>query len=238
MRGSRPKLPVKSAILNGFGDVFAGDVRGAGEVGDGARDLEDPVVGPRAEVHVGHGEFEKFKSRFVDGAMGLEFAAAHAGIALDLGTAGEAVVLPSSCGDDALADLAGGFTSPVAADLAELHQGHLDVEVDAVEKRTGDAAQVILDFSGRTARFRGHFSIRSWIHGRHQHEFGREGHGAGRAGDGDAAFLEGLAHGFENAAFELGEFIEKEDTMMGQRDFAGRGIGIPTQQPGVARGWQ
>jgi len=45
---SRPQLAVEGAVLNGFGDVVAGDFFGAGQVGDGAGDFQDAVVGARA----------------------------------------------------------------------------------------------------------------------------------------------------------------------------------------------
>ncbi len=52
-----------------------------------------------------------------------------------------------------------------------------------------------------------------------------KGDAAGGAGDGDFAVFQRLAHDFEGGAFELGEFVEKEDAVMGEADFAGRGIG-------------
>jgi len=47
-----------------------------------------------------------------------------------------------------------------------------------------------------------------------------------------------LAHGFENAAFELGQLIEKQDAMVRERDFAGSWIDVAAEEPGVTRGWQ
>ena len=45
-----PKLPVEVPVLNGFGDMLGLDVRGISQVGDGARNLEDAVVGPGTEI--------------------------------------------------------------------------------------------------------------------------------------------------------------------------------------------
>ena len=42
---SAPVAAVQGSVLNGFGDVFDGDVGFGGEVGDGAGDFEDAVVG-------------------------------------------------------------------------------------------------------------------------------------------------------------------------------------------------
>ena len=64
----------------------------------------------------------------------------------------------------------------------------------------------------------------------------KEGHGAGGAGNGYTAFFERLAHGFQDAAPELGQFIEKEHAMMRQRNFAGRRVDVAAEQPGIAGG--
>ena len=48
------------------------------------------------------------------------------------------------------------------------------------------------------------------MHRGNQHELRGKSHRAGVAGDGDAAFLDGLAHGFQYAAFELGKFVEED----------------------------
>jgi len=45
-----PKRSVEGSILDGFADVFGGDRVGFGEVGDGAGDFEDAVVGAGAQV--------------------------------------------------------------------------------------------------------------------------------------------------------------------------------------------
>ena len=46
---------VEVAVGDGFHNVVAEDVGGAFEVGNGAGDLEDAVVGPRTHVHPFHG---------------------------------------------------------------------------------------------------------------------------------------------------------------------------------------
>ena len=66
------------------------------------------------------------------------------------------------------------------------------------------AAQACLNFAGAPAGFVRHFAVGRRICGGDQHERGRESHGAGGAGDGDVALFQRLAHGFQDAAFELG----------------------------------
>ena len=52
---SREQRPVQGAVFDSFEDVVGGDVIQRGEVGQGAGDFEDAVVGAGAEVEVGHG---------------------------------------------------------------------------------------------------------------------------------------------------------------------------------------
>jgi hypothetical protein len=50
VRSLDPKRPIEGPILDGFADVLGGDAVGSGEIGDGAGDFEDAVVGAGAEV--------------------------------------------------------------------------------------------------------------------------------------------------------------------------------------------
>ena len=50
---------VEVAVGDGFHDVVVEDVGDGLEVGDGAGDFEDAVVGPRAHVHALHGVANK-----------------------------------------------------------------------------------------------------------------------------------------------------------------------------------
>ena len=53
---------VEVAVADGFHDVVLADLDAAFEVGDGAGDFQDAVVGPRAHVHLGDGLAEFFHS--------------------------------------------------------------------------------------------------------------------------------------------------------------------------------
>lgn len=55
---SLEQIPVQRAVLDRFEDVVRGDRGGAFEVGEGAGDLEDAVVGAAREVEGFHGLFE------------------------------------------------------------------------------------------------------------------------------------------------------------------------------------
>jgi hypothetical protein len=45
-----PQRPIEGAVLNGFADVLGGDGVGLGEIGEGAGDFEDAVVGAGTPV--------------------------------------------------------------------------------------------------------------------------------------------------------------------------------------------
>ena len=98
------------------------DVRIAGQVGDGSGDLEDAVVGPGAESQLGHGHLEKLFSLGADGALTLDVLRAHLGVGIDL-----------SAFEPPELDLPG-----ARHDVFEFDLRHFDLDVDPVEKRSGD----------------------------------------------------------------------------------------------------
>ena len=48
--GSPPNLPVQGAELDRFADVIGGDALRIGQIGDGAGDLQDVVVGECSQM--------------------------------------------------------------------------------------------------------------------------------------------------------------------------------------------
>ena len=64
-RRSAPNLAVEVAVLDGFGNVGDVDVFGLSEVGDGAGDFEDAIVGAGAEVQIFHSLAEEVESRTI-----------------------------------------------------------------------------------------------------------------------------------------------------------------------------
>ena len=134
----RPQIPVESAVLDGFADVLGEDRFGASEIGDGAGDFEDAVVGAGAEVQFRHGHFHHPFRGFFELAMALDELRGHAGVATRLPVFGEACALHFAGFFHALADRGGSFAGDVARHLAILHGGDFDVDVDAVEEWAGD----------------------------------------------------------------------------------------------------
>ena len=52
--GLSPEVTIEGAVLDGFAEVFRGDGGGGIEIGDGACNFKNPVVGTGAEVEFSH----------------------------------------------------------------------------------------------------------------------------------------------------------------------------------------
>ena len=100
---------VEVAVGDGFHDVVIEDVGGAFEVGDGAGDFEDAVVGTGRHVHAFHGVFQFLKASGVGLGVFVQQGWGHLGVAVDAGFILEAAFLQHPGGDDALADGSAGF---------------------------------------------------------------------------------------------------------------------------------
>lgn len=74
---------------------------------------------------------------------------AHAGVAVDFRLAGKPRVLDFSRGNQAFANLRGGFAGLHIRHLAEFHLWHLDVHINPVKQRPGNPDKIILDFARR-----------------------------------------------------------------------------------------
>ena len=84
---------VDVAVGDGFHDVVVEDVVAAFEVGDGAGDFEDAVVGSRAHVHAFHGVFQLLQAGGVGLGVFVEQGRGHLGVAVDAGFVLEAALL-------------------------------------------------------------------------------------------------------------------------------------------------
>ena len=101
---------VEVAVGDGFHDVVVEDVGGAFEVGDGAGDLEDAVVGASRHVHAVHGVAKLLEAGGVGLGVFVQEGRGHLGVAVDDWFVLEAALLEHPRGDDTLADGGAGFT--------------------------------------------------------------------------------------------------------------------------------
>jgi hypothetical protein len=122
---------------------------------------------------------------------------------------------------------------------------HLDLQVEAVEQRPGEAALVARD-RGRRAQARplavAAVAAGAGVHRRDEQELGRHRHRLARASDRDDAVLERLAQRFEHVATELRQLVEEQHAVVRQRHLAGANVGPAAEQArtrtGVVRGAQ
>lgn len=213
--------------MDGLGEVIFPDGVGGVEVGDGAGDFKDAVVGAGGEEHVAHGEVQDFLGVGVEGASVADLAGSHLAIVADGAVAAETVPLAVAGGLDAGADDGGGLAFCGVGESGDLDGGDLDMEVDAVEERPGEPGHVAPDLIGGGARFRCGFAIGGGVHGGDEHEARGKRHRPRRPGDRHVAVLEGLAKDLERGALEFRKLVEEEHAIVGEADLTGRGVGAP-----------
>ncbi len=113
------------------------------------------------------------------------------------------------------------------------HGGHLDLDVDAVEQGAGNLAAIARHLVRRTAAFAvvvAEVAAGAGIHRRDELELGLEIGAPRRARDGDASALQRFAQHFQYAAVELGQLVEEQHAMHGDRDLAGARVAAATHQ--------
>ena len=220
---SRPVLAVQVAVADGFGQVGGLDGLAAFQVGNGAGYLEDTVVGAGREVEACHGAFQQGEAALIGTGVEGEQTAGHLCIAVDSGYLGVALLLHLSGTDHAFADDGARFAGAYISHLFERDGGYFNLQVDAVEQGAGDAVQVLLYLSGAAhAWLRGGVVVAAGagIHAGYEHEAGGIFHVALHARDTDLAVFQRLAEYFEHVAAEFGQLVQKENTVVGEADFA------------------
>lgn len=130
-RLSRQNLPVEAAVLDGFGDVGAGDVVTLFKVGNGAGDFEDAVVGAGGEAEAFHSEFDQAFRSLVNFAEFFQLSRTKLGVAANAFFF-VALALKSTCHLHALPNGLGAFITRVDREFLEGHGGHFDVQIDPV----------------------------------------------------------------------------------------------------------
>ena len=69
---SSPKIAVERAVSDGLEDVVGADFFVAAEIGEGAGDFQDAVVGTGGEIHAIHGGFKKVAGFVCQGGVLFE----------------------------------------------------------------------------------------------------------------------------------------------------------------------
>lgn len=123
------------------------DLLAAFQVGDGAGHLEDAVVGAGRETEAVGYHLQHPVAVGVQFAEFLDEARRHLGIAMDFGAA-VALLLNMAGALDPPGDVGRTFRLAAISKIAILDRRHLDVDVDAVQQRAGNAGTVAVDGDG------------------------------------------------------------------------------------------
>jgi len=126
-------------------------VVGAVQVGDGSRDLENPVMGTGRESHLANGHFERPLARIIEGTQFAQL------LHRDIRIAKSARVLNGASLGDAAAHFTGARPDLFAAQFLIGYGRNFDMQIDAIEQRPADLAEIALN--GAT----GASTVASWI---------------------------------------------------------------------------
>ena len=129
--------------------VVRSDVRGVFEVRDRSRHAEDAIVGAGAEFKRLHGFLEKCCGWLVQLAVLADEARGHSCIVPAGSFETECLGMATTC--DAVAHCGAGFTIGASGHFAKRDGRHFDLDINAVEERTGNALPVALDLCSATA---------------------------------------------------------------------------------------
>jgi hypothetical protein len=106
--------------------------------------------------------------------------------------------------------------------FGERRDGHH--QIDSIQQGAGQPAAIARDLIGRAAASRrrmAEITAGAGVHRRHQLEARRKSGPPRRARNGDVAGFQRLAQRLEHAAVEFRQFVEKQHTVVRQRDFTG-----------------
>jgi len=119
-------------------DLFA-----SGQIGNGPSQAEDAGVGPGRQAEPVSDHLEQGLSFSVGLTEALQLARAHAGVAVNPEIF-QAGLLDATGGFDAGTDVGAGFNGSVGCQFLVVDAGHLDMQVDAIQQRPGQAGAVAL----------------------------------------------------------------------------------------------
>ena len=142
--------------------MFGLEVGGILQIGDGARHLQDAIVGTRAKALLGHSPFEEpfaIRGQFAECA---DVARRHLGVAVEFFTrCGEAFELLLAGMDHAVANLRRALRFTGGAHLLIVHGRDINMDVGAVHEWAGNLRNVALDHRGRALAVAGTVIVES-----------------------------------------------------------------------------
>jgi hypothetical protein len=128
------------------------DFFGAGEVGDGAADFEDPAVGAGAQAQFVDRGFQQSLRVIIYGTITFDISGSHLGIGVDAPFL-KTLQLNHARVIDALANGLREFAGVAAGEVLVTYRRHFDLNVDTIEEGAGDTGAVALDLQRRADAF-------------------------------------------------------------------------------------
>jgi hypothetical protein len=198
-------LFVHAPVLHGFGDVRGLDVLIASQIGDGACDLEDAMVGARRQTEAGDGLTQQGFALCIGRAVAVDLGDGKLRVGFVLS---RELALPR--GFHASLYGRAGFAVGLLEQVFLRHGGDFDLDVDAIQQWAGDLAAITRHLIGRAAAFSvvvTEVTAGTRVHRGDELELGFEVGASGRARDGDASALQRFAQDFQDVAIEFGQLV-------------------------------
>ena len=142
-------LAIERAILNRFGHVGDGNLVCPRQIGNSARHFPDAIMGPRAQPVMLHRLGQQPLLRRGQRTVAPQLPHAHGRIMRNR-RAGKALVLPGAGRIDAGADARRGLGLCGRRQVGVGHGRDVDLDVEAIEQRPGDAGGIALQLLGGT----------------------------------------------------------------------------------------
>lgn len=135
---------IECPILDRLGEMLGADVVGPREVGDRARHLEQPVKGPGGESEAEHRGAQQLLGGAIEPAVAPHLARAHVRVRVQARMRDESPLLSLARGLYARADRRARLLALFAGQIGRGHGRHPELEIDPVEQRPRDPAQIAL----------------------------------------------------------------------------------------------
>lgn len=204
-----------------------GDVVSTLEVGDGAGEFDEAVVGAGGETHGGDGLTKQVFAGLIEGAELAEEGAIHLGIG-ENSFSFEASPLDLAGALDASADVQAPLGIARGFELVKGDARDFDVEVDSVHNGAGNTrfvATCLARRAGTEALGVAQIPAGAGVHRGNQDETRGKMKGAFGSRNRDVAVFEGLPQIFQDILRKFAEFIEEKDAAVRETYFTRLGEG-------------
>ena len=203
--------------------MFNLDFFGTSQVGNGARHFQDAVVGAGRETQPLHCRFEQHTACIANYTGIFNDLRGHHGVRIYPLVVGEAFGLNIAGFNYPRPDSLARFGGAVGSHLVERDGRDLYVQVNAVEQGAADFIEVALHHARPTyTLFVGVIIIPTGagVHAGNEHKIGRKLYRPLRPRNAHHPVFQRLPHHLQSRPFELRQLIEKQNSVVRQRDFA------------------